>query len=148
MPQDHSDSIADALSAMAAGGDDARVTAPSPGSDPAPTGGTTPSAAAPSKPHPRASGLLQSRVTQKQLDLKRTMIPILLTCGAMLILGGALAWFEVPRIVIGRERWLPVVMSVGGSMLLVVAMINILQVRDLLRRSHRHFPRSRGSFDA
>lgn len=143
MPQDHSDRIADALSAMAGDGDDSEVTAPSPGPNPAPTGSTMPSAVAPPKPRPRASGLSQSRVTQKQLDLKRTMIPILLTCGVLLIMGSALAWFEVPRIAIGRERWLPVVMIVGGSMLLVVAAMNMLQVRDLLRRRDRQMPRTR-----
>ena len=148
MPQDHSNDIAEALSAMAAGGDDVQVTPPSPGPDPAPVGSTLPSSAASSNARPRGSGLSQSRVTQKQLDFKRTMIPILLTCGVLLIVGGASAWFEASRVSIAQERWLPAVMIVAGAVLLAVAVMNMLQVRDLLRRQERQIARSRRAFDA
>src|SRR5688572_18931979 len=33
-------------------------------------------------------------LVQRQIDMKRTVIPILLTCGALLIVGGLLKWID------------------------------------------------------
>lgn len=71
------------------------------------------------------------RDTRGELELKRTIIPILLTCGTLLVAGAALPFMGV---VTGWAMWIPAVMIAGGVVLLGLAVLNMLQVRDLMRK--------------
>jgi len=69
--------------------------------------------------------------SKRALDRKRTFIPVLLTCGVLLVISGA------ARFVVADDsafRLLSPAMSLGllgfGALLLFVAALNMLQVRD------------------
>jgi len=79
--------------------------------------------------------LTRSATRDKSLFFRRTMIPILLTCGAIF---GVLAilWFRLdpespPRASTGI--WLPAAFALIALTLLTLAVINMLQVRHLMR---------------
>lgn len=83
--------------------------------------------------------LTRSPTRAKSLFFRRTMIPILLTCGAIF---GVLAilWFRLdpaspPRA--GTGVWLPAAFAVIAAVLLTLAVVNMLQVRHLLRPAQR-----------
>lgn len=79
----------------------------------------------PSKPKPRDPS--------RGLFFRRTMIPILLTCGVILPALSAL-WFatEDDHVVRGTGVWLPVTFIVLGAIFLLLAVVNMAQVRHLL----------------
>ena len=79
----------------------------------------------------RQAHVRNGRDTRGDLALKRTIIPILLTCGTLLVVGAALPFMGV---VTGWAMWIPAVMIAGGVILLGLAALNMLQVRDLMRK--------------
>ena len=82
-------------------------------------------------PKVRAADLL----AEQRLRAQRTVIPILLTCGLLLPAVGSLKWLAGEDTVFAQ--WsvaLPVALGVGGILLLCVAAIKMLHVRDALKR--------------
>jgi hypothetical protein len=73
------------------------------------------------------------------LFFRRTMIPILLTCGTILgALGGL--WFTLDidaPLRAGAGAWVPTTLLILAAMLLALAVLNMLQVRHLLRVGRR-----------
>jgi hypothetical protein len=69
-------------------------------------------------------------MTGDAVELKRTLIPILLTCGALLLAGAVLS---LAGVVTGWATWVPIVMIAAGLILLGFAALNMLHVRDRLR---------------
>jgi hypothetical protein len=68
--------------------------------------------------------------------IRRTLIPILLTCGVLLIATASLKWIAGPISVFAQlELWMAILMIALGAMLLAVAGLNMLQVRDQLLRN-------------
>ena len=66
---------------------------------------------------------------------RRTMIPVLLTCGVMLPALAAM-WFGLDDdspLKFGGEKWLPITLIGVGSVMLALAVIDMLQVRHMLR---------------
>jgi hypothetical protein len=133
------DQLADALAAMSAGN-------PSAPANIEPTGASAPDAGAremsigapaPDRsvfaPKFRTADLL----AQQRLNTQRTAIPILLTCGVLLPAIGSLKWLAGADSVFAHwDIVLPIVLAVAGVLLLVVAVINMLHVRDALRRQN------------
>jgi hypothetical protein len=78
-------------------------------------------------PQSSARGALRS------LSFRRTMIPILLTCGLMLPALAGL-WFatDPDHIVRGTGMWLPVTFIVLGAVFLLLAVVNMAQVKHLM----------------
>ena len=68
--------------------------------------------------------------TDDLIEFKRTMIPILLTCGALLLTAAGLALAEV---LTGWATWAPIAMIATGLVLLGLAALNMLHVRDRIR---------------
>ena len=138
------DIFADALAAMS-------QPSASGGADPPPPESTQP-------PPPRADGLLDDAddvaaapapdasvfapkqrtvdlVAERRLRNQRTAIPILLTCGILLPVTGAFKWLAPRDSVFALwDIWMPLALTAVGVLLLVVAVINMLHVRDALRR--------------
>jgi len=79
-------------------------------------------------PAPARPSLLQS------MFLRRTLIPIMLTAGLMLITLGAL-WFMTDTTSPFRRpgEWVPFVLIAAGVMLLLLGLVNALHVRHLLQ---------------
>jgi hypothetical protein len=69
------------------------------------------------------------------------MIPILLTCGLMLPALAAL-WFitDPDHIVRGTGLWLPVTFVVLGAVFLLLAVVNMAQVRHITRVTSAQVP--------
>ena len=69
----------------------------------------------------------------RSLFFRRTMIPILLTCGAMFPALAAL-WFstDLDHVVRRTGRWLPVTLVVLGAVFLLLGVVNMAQVRHLM----------------
>ena len=94
-------------------------------------------------PAPDASVFAPKRRTadllaERRLNAQRTAIPILLTCGVLLPAVGSLKWLA-PRDS-AFAQWdvaMPVILAFVGLMLLGVAAINMLHVRDTLRRQRK-----------
>jgi hypothetical protein len=71
------------------------------------------------------------------LRTKRTLIPILLTCGLLLPAIGTLKWAGGEDSAFASwDIWIPMLLAVAGLILLGLAVLNMLQVRHLLRRRH------------
>ena len=133
-PREHDP--ADALAAMTAGGaafpadaargddeneDDVLLAAPPPDTTALATGRAT-----------------HELITGRQIRTRRTLIPILLTCGVLMPAVASLKWLR------GAESpfaawplWPPVVLTGCGLILLALAVLNMLQVRHLMRASPR-----------
>ena len=76
-----------------------------------------------------------ARLRHSGIFVRQTMIPILLTCGVMLPMLAAL-WFRLDddsALRLGAGRWLPITLTCVGAVMLVLAVLNMLQVRHLLR---------------
>lgn len=80
----------------------------------------------------------QDRNALRSLFFRRTMIPILLTCGLMLPSLGIL-WFmaDVDSVVRRSGLWLPLTLIAMGAILLLLGVINMAQVRHLMDESRR-----------
>ena len=71
-------------------------------------------------------------VTGRQLALKRTIIPLLLTLGVLFTLGGLVSLVMGQDSPIGPALTLPIVMMVLGLLLSGVTVLTMLQVKELL----------------
>jgi hypothetical protein len=143
MPKSNKDALADALAGMS----DGENSTPSKGIE---AGGTSSAPVSASDaddaviaPPPDASVFAAKvrtvdLVAQQKLHAQRTAIPILLTCGVLLPAVGALKWLA-PRtsVFAAWDVVLPIGLFVVGAMLLILAVLNMLHVRDTLRRLKR-----------
>ena len=75
-------------------------------------------------------------VTERRLRNRRTLIPILLTCGVVMPAIGALKWLR------GAESpfsvwpiWAPLALIGFGIVLLSLAIVNMMQVRQLMQQT-------------
>ena len=74
----------------------------------------------------------QVAVTDKQIAFKRTIIPLLLTLGLILPAGGVASIVLGDESPIGAELMLPIIMIVLGLLIFGVAVISMLQVKDVV----------------
>src|SRR5213592_377677 len=74
-------------------------------------------------------------LARRRLRAQRTAIPVMLTCGLLLPAIGALKWLAAEDSVFAQwDAKMPILLSLVGVLILAVAVINMLQVRDALRR--------------
>jgi hypothetical protein len=153
MAKNDRDSLADALSRMShatsgATGEGTGGNADEPAGITPAADGSTPSAGASTPayddqviaPPPPRSAFAPKRSTrellaERQLGVKRTVIPILLTCGVLLIAGGALRW--IGGVGLPFAAWdarLAAGLIACGFAVLLVGVVNMLHVRDALLR--------------
>ena len=122
------DDAADALAAMTGGAVRNDVEAP--------LGGDFSVAAPP--PDPSVFAPKQSTrdlVLERRIHNRRTLIPILLTCGVLMPAVGSLKWLRgADSPFAAWPTWAPVVLSLCGLLLLVLAVANMTQVRQMMRR--------------
>jgi hypothetical protein len=134
MSKRNHDDFVDALTALAGGAepqDLSRIeTLASPAAE-------VPIASSPAADAQRRS--LFSRADDRRLHARRTLIPILLTCGVLLIAIASLKWLAGPISIFAQlELWVAIVMIALGGALLAVAGLNMLQVRNhFLRNADR-----------
>jgi len=95
-------------------------------------------------PPPPRSAFAPKRSTrqllaERQLDVKRTVIPILLTCGTLLLAGGALKWVGGPNLPFAAwDARVAAGLCACGLVVLLVGVVNMLQVRSMgLQRDAR-----------
>jgi len=93
----------------------------------------------PAPPHPQPRPLLRPRTSQhlvQTLFFKRTIIPILLTLGVLCPFLGLLGYFVSPTSPYARlaEPWFSIPFIVIGLIMLGLAILTMLQVRDDLSR--------------
>jgi hypothetical protein len=137
--QSERDKLADALAALSRGHE---VTPPQPARlepvAPADAGADDDDEVA--APAPDASVFAPRRRTadlllERRVHNQRTAIPVLLTCGVILPLIGSFKWLASRDSIFAQwDIWMPVILSIAGVLLLAVAVINMLHVRDALRR--------------
>jgi hypothetical protein len=142
---DRADELADALASMAAGaGDDASQRAPSASTE---EQQDAPQDMTMSAPPPDVSVFAPTRSTaellaERRLRAQRTAIPVMLTCGVLLPAIGCVKWIAADDSVFAQwGLFMPFALAGAGALCLVVAVINMMQVRDALRRqsdSRRH----------
>jgi hypothetical protein len=77
----------------------------------------------------------QSRLDNRRLFYRQTMIPILLTCGCLLAVLGLL-WFvtDAESVIRRSGLWLPLTFVAIGVALLLMAVLNMAQVKHLLAK--------------
>ena len=81
-------------------------------------------------------------LTERQIHARRTLIPVLLTCGVLMPLVGSLKWLRgVGSPFAAWPIWPPIVLSACGVALLALAVANMMQVRQLSRRTPPPLPR-------
>ena len=74
-------------------------------------------------------------VLERRIHNRRTLIPILLTCGVLMPAVGSLKWLRGADSPFATwPTWAPVVLSLCGLVLLVLAFANMTQVRHMMRR--------------
>ena len=90
----------------------------------------TPDLLASHAPYARAA----TRPIARSLSLRRTLIPVLLTMGVMLPALAAM-WFasDTNSIVRTTGRWLPITFIVLGAVFLLLAIVNMAQVKHLMK---------------
>ena len=75
---------------------------------------------------------------ERRIHNRRTLIPILLTCGVLMPIVGALKWLMPDDSPFAAwSIWAPVALTVCGLVLLALAAANMLQVRQMMRRTPR-----------
>jgi hypothetical protein len=131
MTDSREDDPADALAAMAGGagdgdayadtdertGDDDEILAA-----PAPD----PSVFAPRRP-------TRDLIAERRIHNRRTLIPILLTCGVLMPAVGALKWLRGPESPFAAwPMWVPLLLLGCGVVLLLLAAANMMQVRQMM----------------
>jgi hypothetical protein len=90
-------------------------------------------------PAPDASVFAPRRPTrdlraERQIHNRRTLIPILLTCGVLMPAVGALKWLRGPDSPFAAwPVWVPIVLGACGVVLLLLAAGNMMQVRQMMR---------------
>jgi len=73
-------------------------------------------------------------IAERRIHSRRTLIPILLTCGVLMPAVGALKWLRGPDSPFAAwPIWAPLVLGGCGVVLLLLAMANMMQVRQLMK---------------
>jgi hypothetical protein len=91
-------------------------------------------------PAPDASVFAPKRSThdlvlERRIHHRRTLIPILLTCGVLMPAVGSLKWLRGADSPFATwPTWAPVVLALCGLILWALAAANMAQVRQMLRR--------------
>ena len=93
-------------------------------------------------PQPRHETTRRRAVKSVALDraikTRQTLIPVLLTLGVMLPLVGSLKWWSSPESPFRAWSETPVLLLIAiGVVSLMMAVMNMIQVRDLLRQRQR-----------
>ena len=126
MGQTGKDDAAEALAAMTEGGVRNDVEAP--------LGGDEMLAAPPPDPSvfaPRYS--TRDLLAERRIHHRRTLIPILLTCGVLMPLVGSLKWVRGPDSPFASwPIWAPVLLAMSGAALLALAFANMRQVKRMM----------------
>jgi hypothetical protein len=135
------DDPADALAAMTGAGeggaggeggdDDNGADAPAPAADDDMLGAPAPDA---SVFAPRRS--TRDLVAERRIHNRRTLIPILLTCGVLMPVVGSLKWLMGPESPFAAwSIWAPVMLFLCGPVLLGLAGANMMQVKQMMRQT-------------
>lgn len=90
--------------------------------------------AAPSAPRQSAAQLIARRQLLRRLNLRRTLIPVLLTFGVLFPVFGILQFLIDPDSPLSAHHamWMPLSLFTFGAVMLALAVMNILYVRDQL----------------
>jgi hypothetical protein len=142
MPDSREHDPADALAAMASGAGGAGGAGSDDGviDDRAASASSDDILAAPA---PDASVFAPRRPTrdlraERQIHKRRTLIPILLTCGVLMPAVGALKWVRGPESPFAAwPLWAPIALIACGVVLLLLASGNMIQVRQMMRGAKR-----------
>jgi hypothetical protein len=92
-------------------------------------------------PAPDASVFAPRRTTRdlatdRHIHNRRTLIPILLTCGVLLPAIGSLKWLRGPESPFAAwPMWAPLLLAACGLLMLLLAFANMRQVRHMMRAS-------------
>jgi hypothetical protein len=82
------------------------------------------------KHHPRPQRRASHAAIYQTIEFRRTIIPVLLTCGVLTIAFGTLKYVLGPDSALAElPTWLPVLLFVTGALLLGFAAMNMLSVR-------------------
>jgi hypothetical protein len=77
-------------------------------------------------------------VAERRIRNRRTLIPILLTCGVLMPAVGALKWLRGPESPFSVwPIWAPLALIGFGIVLLLLAVANMMQVRRMMQSSRR-----------
>ena len=75
-------------------------------------------------------------IAERRIHNRRTLIPILLTCGVLMPAVGSLKWLRGPESPFATwPIWAPLVLVACGVLLLLLAIANMVQVRQMMRRT-------------
>jgi hypothetical protein len=87
---------------------------------------------------PRPSAPKSSQLSTASIESRRTLVPILLTCGALFPLMGGL-WFltDVDSPFRRLSSWMPIALIVIGALLLFLGIANAMQLKHLLAQRQR-----------
>ena len=83
-----------------------------------------------------------SHVLAQNIEYKRTLIPILLTCGVLIPVLGALPWFLSDSMIGQMPTWAIACAFTTGAVLLALAIANMVQVKHQLDQMHASGPRT------
>jgi hypothetical protein len=84
---------------------------------------------------PAASGARHRTAAYQTLEFRRTIIPVLLVCGCLLIALATAAYLVSPTSPLSAlPGWMPPVLIVFGAALLVMAVLNMLSVKQAMER--------------
>ena len=129
MAETRRDDAADALAAMTGGAVRNDVEAPLAGDEMLAAPPPDPSVFAPKRS-------TRDLVADRRIHNRRTLIPILLTCGVLLPAVGSLKWVRGPDSPFASwPVWAPVVLALCGLVLLTLAVGNMVQVKHMMQRS-------------
>jgi hypothetical protein len=92
---------------------------------------------------PRVRTRVQRRPVYRTMRFRRTLIPVLMTCGLLLPAVAVWSLLDENAVLADANPTLAVVLSVTGVILLVAWALNVLHVRHELRRAGRP-PGNRG----
>ncbi len=74
-------------------------------------------------------------IAERRIHNRRTLIPILLTCGVLMPAVGSLKWLRGPESPFATwPTWAPLVLVACGVLLLLLAIANMTQVRQMMMR--------------
>lgn len=89
------------------------------------------------KPAPRA-GARATNYARRSLDYRRTLIPILLVLGLYMAWLASLKYFSGPDSVLATVPvWVPVLLAVGSIVLLGLAVVNMISVKQQLEAEEK-----------
>ena len=70
---------------------------------------------------------------RKSLEYRRTIIPVLLTSGTLMLVFGILKFFAGPDSMLQSvPTWIPIALLLAGALLLALAGVNMVSVRAQL----------------